>query len=271
MICMSTFVVALFPTEAKAYDGTRAMKDLQAEGSLILYGMAVVTKAADGKLAVKEMAEGGPFGTAAGLLTGGLVGLLGGPSAAATGVAGGALIGSWSDLVDLGVGRDFLDKVSRELTPGKTAVVAEVEEDGATPLDARVAAIGGTVLRQGRADFEHQQIQQVVNASKAELAELQAEYGQATEERKTKLKARIDEARARMRSRAAQANENRDRLQQVTEAKIKALQEQRARARADDKAKYEQRIAKLRADYDRSADQLAQAGELWLDAATFAP
>ena len=165
---MSQFVVAVFPTEAKAYDGTRAMKDLQAEGSLMLYGMAVVTKAADGKLAVKETVEKGPLGTAVGLLTGGLVGLLGGPSAAATGVAGGALIGSWSDLFDLGVGRDFLDKVARELTPGKTAVVAEVEEDGVTPLDTRVEAIGGTVMRQGRADFEHEQVQQQVNASKAE-------------------------------------------------------------------------------------------------------
>ena len=268
---MSQFVVAVFPTEAKAYDATRVMKDLQAEGSLVLYGMAVVTKAADGKLAVKETAEKGPLGTAVGLLTGGLVGLLGGPSAPATGVAGGALIGSWSDLFDLGVGRDFLDKVARELTPGKTAVVAEVKEDGVTPLDTRVEAIGGTVLRQGRADFEHQQIKQEVNASKAELAELQAEYRQAGEEHKAELKARIDEARAKMRSRAAQAKEKRDRLQQETDAKIKALQEQRVRARADDKAKYEQRIAKLRADYDRSADQLAEAGELWLDAATFAP
>jgi uncharacterized membrane protein len=268
---MSTFVVAVFPTEAKANDGTRAMRDLQAEGSLMLYGMAVVTKAADGKLAVKETVEKGPLGTAVGLLTGGLVGLLGGPSAAATGVAGGALIGSWSDLFDLVVGRDFLDKVSRELTPGKTAVVADVEEDRAAALDAQMEAIGGTVLRQGRSNFEHEQIQQVASASRAELAELQAEYRQATEDRKAEMSARIDEALARMRSGAAQAKENRDRLRQETEAKIKALEEQRARAQADDKAKYEQRIAKLRADYDRSADDLTQAAELWLDAATFTP
>jgi uncharacterized membrane protein len=268
---MSKFVVAVFPTEAKAYDGTRAMRDLQAEGSLVVYGMAVVTKAADGKLAVKETAERGPLGTGVGALTGGLIGLIGGPSAAAVGLASGTLIGSWSDLFDLGVGRDFLDKVSRELTPGKTAVVAEVEEDWVTPLDARVEAIGGTVLRQGRADFEHEQVQQDVNASKAELAQLQEEYRQAREERKAKLKARIDEAQAQMRSRAAQAKEKRDRLQQETEAKIKALQEQRARAKADDKAKYDQRIAQLRADYDRRVDKLIKAAELWVDAESLAP
>ena len=66
MIRLRKFVVAVFPTEAKAYDGTRAITDLQAEGSLMLYGMAVVTKAADGTLAVKETADRGPLATGVG-------------------------------------------------------------------------------------------------------------------------------------------------------------------------------------------------------------
>ena len=268
---MSKFVVAIFPTEAKAYEGTRVMKDLQAEGSVVVYGMTVVTKAADGKLAVKEAADKGPLGTGVGALTGGLIGLIGGPAGAAAGLAGGALIGSWSDLFNLGVGRDFLDKVSRELTLGKTAVVAEVEEDWVTPLDTRMEAVGGTVLRQGRADFEHEQIQQEVNADKAELAELQTEYRQAREEDKAKLKARIDETRAKLQSAAERVKAKRERLQRETDAKIKALQEQRAKAKADDKAKFEQRIAKLRADYDRGNDKLIRAAELWVDAETLAP
>ena len=74
-----------------------------------------------------------------------------------------------------------------------------------------------------------------------------------------------------MRSRAAQAKEKLDRLQRETEAKIKALQGQRARGKADDKAKYEQHIANLRADYDRRADKLVRAAEMWMDAETRAP
>jgi uncharacterized membrane protein len=268
---MSKFVVAVFPTEAKAYEGTRVMKDLQAEGSLALYGMAVVAKAADGKLGVKETSDEGPLSTGVGALTGGLIGLIGGPAGAAAGLAGGALIGSWSDLFNLGVGRDFLDKVSRELTPGKSAVVAEVEEDWVTPLDTRMEAIGGAVLRQGRADFEHEQILEEVNADKAELAELQAEYRQAREEHKAKLKARIDETRAKFQSAAERAKAKRERLQEETDAKVKALQEQRATAKTDDKAKYEQRIAKLRADYDRVNDKLIRAADLWVDAESLAP
>jgi Protein of unknown function (DUF1269) len=172
-----------------------------------------------------------------------LVGLIGGAAGAAAGVGGGGLIGSAGDLFNLGVGKDFLDKVARELTPGKSAVVAEVEEDWVIPLDTRAEAIGGTVLRQSRGDFEDDRIQQAVRASKAELAALQAEYRQAREEHKAKLKARIDEARAKLRSAAARAKAKRERLQRETDAKIKALQEQRARANADAKVKHEPRIA----------------------------
>jgi uncharacterized membrane protein len=263
---MSRFVVAVFPTEAKAYEGTRAMKDLQAEGSLALYGMAVVSKDAHGGLSVIQAAGEGPLGTGVGALLGGLVGLIGGPAGAAVGFASGTLIGSWSNLFNLGVSRDFLDKVSGQLTPGKSAVVAEVEEDWVTPLDSRVEAIGGIVLRQSRADFEDDQIQQEVNADKAELAQLQAEYRQAREEHKAKLKARINEAQTKLRSAVERAKTKRDQLQREADAKIKVLQDQRARAKAEGKAKEEQRIADLRADYNRRADKLSQASELMEEA-----
>lgn len=267
---MSKFVVAIFPTEAKTYEGTRAMKDLQAEGSLTLYGLAVVTKAADGKAVVKETADRGPLGTGVGALVGGLVGLVGGPAGAAVGLATGTVLGGWSDLFNLGVGTDFLDKVSRELSPGKSAVVAEVEEDWVTPLDTRMEAIGGTVLRQVRADFEDEQIRQDVNADRAELAELQAEYRQAREEHKAKLQARIDEARARLHAAVARAKARRERLRQETDVKIKILEEQRAKAKVDARDRHEQRIAELRADYDRRMDKLVRATEQ-LDAEAFAP
>ena len=41
---MSKFVVTTFSTEAKAYDGTRALKELHAEGEITLYGLAVIAK-----------------------------------------------------------------------------------------------------------------------------------------------------------------------------------------------------------------------------------
>jgi len=259
---MSKFVVAVFPTEKDAYEGTRVMKNLQAEGSLTLYGMVVVTKAADGKLAVRETMTQGPLGAGVGSLLGGLVGVLGGPAAVLGGAAGGALLGGWSDLFNLGIGREFVDKVGRELTPGRSAVVAEVEEDWVIPLDTRMEAIGGTVLRQWRGDFEDEQIRQEVAADKAELGQLEAEYRQAREEHKARLKARIDEVRAKLRSAGERAREKRERLRKETEAKIKELQGRNAEAKAAAKAVDDRREKELRADYEQRAAKLQQAAEL---------
>lgn len=259
---MSKFVVAIFPSEKQAYEGTRALRDLQAEGSITLYGMAVATKTADGRVTVDEIDDPGPVGTGVGALTGALVGLLGGPAGAAAGFLGGTLLGSLSDVFKLGMGNDFLDQTARQLVPGKSAVVAEIEEDWVMPLDSRMEQIGGTVLRQWRADFEDDQLGQDVNAAKADLADLRAELREAREEDKAKLQARINEARSRLDAAVARAKARQERLRQETDAKIKILKEQSAKARAEAKDRHERRIAEVRADYDRRADKLLRAAEL---------
>ena len=63
---MSKFVVTTFGTEAKAYEGTQALKELHAKGELTLYGLAVIAKDASGKLSVKEETDD-LLGTAVGL------------------------------------------------------------------------------------------------------------------------------------------------------------------------------------------------------------
>jgi uncharacterized membrane protein len=120
---MSKFVVTTFSSEANAYEGTRALRELHANAELTLYGLAVITKDASGKLSVKEAPDDLP-GTAVGSLVGALVGVLGGPAGVVVGMTAGMLLGSISDLLNIGVGTDFLDKVSRDLAPGQAAVRA---------------------------------------------------------------------------------------------------------------------------------------------------
>ena len=77
---MTKYIVVVFPNEAKAYDGTRALKALHDEGSLTVYGMSVVTRDAKGALSVKQSETAGPVALGVGTLVGGLVGLLGMPA-----------------------------------------------------------------------------------------------------------------------------------------------------------------------------------------------
>jgi uncharacterized membrane protein len=263
---MSKFVVVVFADEAKAYEGTRALKELDAEGSLSLYGMAVVARDAGGKVSVKQAAGQGPMGTGVGALAGGLIGLLGGPVGAVAGMAGGALLGGLGDLFNLGVTGSFVDAVSQNLIPGKTAVVAEVDEDWVTPLDSRMEAIGGTVLREWRSDVEDELHTREVNARKAEVAELRAEFAQSRGEARAKLQARITTAQTKLQDATDRARTWIEQRREETDAKVKAVQEQAAAAKAGAKAKFDKRVAGLRASNEQRSAKLKQALELTKEA-----
>lgn len=258
----SKYIVVIFPNEAKAYEGMRALKDLQGDGSLLVYGTAVVAKDANGKFAVKQAADAGPLGLGVGSLLGGLIGMFGGPVGAAVGMGYGAMVGGLSDLYYSGAGVDFVNKVAEELTPGKTALIAEVAEEWVTPLDTRMEAIGGVVMREWRSDFEDEQIEKESAARKAELAQLKAEYTRAAEERKTKLKAQMGEAQAKLNATAERTQGRIRQLEQEAQAKIDQLQGQTAKAKGDAKVKIERQIAEIQADYNRRSGKLKQAWEL---------
>lgn len=144
---MSAFVVVMFPDAAMIPQGTDALKKLHAQGSIKLYGSAVLARDPSGKLSVQEVTKEGLGGTAVGALIGGLAGLPLGPLAMTIGAAGGALIGNSADLLNQGDEAKFAEKILRELTPGKAAVVAEVDEDGVIALEALMEGIGGSVVR----------------------------------------------------------------------------------------------------------------------------
>ncbi len=76
---MDKILVVVFDSEPKAYEGSKALQELQNEGSINLYAKAVIARDASGKVTVKQQGDMGPVGTAVGLLTGSLIGLIGGP------------------------------------------------------------------------------------------------------------------------------------------------------------------------------------------------
>jgi paraquat-inducible protein B len=172
------------------------------------------------------------------------------------------MVGALSDIYNSGVSVDFVNSVSEKLTPGKTAVIAEVAEDWVTPLDTRMEAIGGIVMREWRSDFEDEQIEREVNARKAELAKLKEEFANAAEGRKAKLKAQMDAAQTKLSAVAKRAQGRIDQLQQQAQAEIKGMQDQATKANRDTKAKIDRQIAEAQAEYKRRSDKLKQAWEL---------
>jgi len=194
--------------------------------------------------------------------------LLGGPVGFAAGAVAGMFSGSIYDLAQVGVGRDFVDEVSEYLLPGKSAVVAEIEETWVTPLDTRANALGGTVFRRPRAEFLDAQVEKDIQADKAELKELKDEFNREVGETRSRIKTRIDATQKRLKSKQDQIKESIENNNREFEAKLNSLQEQASKAREDTKASFQKRISELKADQEVRNKKLNEAWQLTKEALT---
>jgi hypothetical protein len=187
--------------------------------------------------------------------------MIGGPLGVALGASAGTVGGLAYDLAHLGFGEDFLSAVAETLQPGKAAVIAEIEEEWTLPLDTRMEALGGVILRRTRKEVVDGQIKQETAALKANLAELEDEYHQATGEAKAKLKEKVDAAKYKLQAVQDDIQVNIEMSRLDTEARIKFLQQQAAQEAGQQKARTEARIAALQAAHQRRNEQLKQALE----------
>ncbi len=227
---MERMLVVVFDNEKKAYEGESALKQLEREGLLTIYQEAVVVKHAEGTVSLKQVEPDGPLGPLAGTAVGGLIGLLGGPVGAAVGAASGLTLGALYDLGNARVGGDFLDDASRFLTPNKVAVVAEVEEEWTTPVDTRMEALGGTVLRRALWDVQKTVRDEEIAAMKADLKQLKSEISEAHAERKAKLQTKIGELEAKIDAQQKKTIERREAFEARQNAKRDLLKKNAAAA-----------------------------------------
>jgi uncharacterized membrane protein len=246
---MDKLVAVIFGDEKTAYAGTRSLSEMNAEGSIEVAAVCVVKKDADGTVSTKQVSEEFPIRTLAGTALGSVVGVLGGP----VGLAAGAIVGTWAgifgDLYSAGVDAEFVSDVSAALTPGKCAVLAEVEEEWVTPLDTRMEALGGIVYRSLKSTVQADQWKRETTDAKAQLEQLKAEHAQARADRKAKLQAQIESLSKRVEAKLQRAQARAQQITQEYQAKVQALQQKADEQKGDAKAVVEARIAKLRSDY----------------------
>jgi uncharacterized membrane protein len=263
---MNRMLVVVFDNETAAEAGTRAMKRLDSEGGITLYALGVIAKAADGKVGIKQATDQVGVGTGIGLAVGSLIGLLGGPVGLAVGAVAGTLAGAIRDYWVAGVGLDFVEEAGTFLKPGKTALVAEIEEDWVIPVDSAMEASGGVVFRQSRADMLEAQYDQAIVALTTEITQLESEYQHATSEAKIKLQAKVTTAKAKLKETTQRATDKINELKLEADAKVKSLEEQISKAQGDLKSKLEDRMKLMRSGYNQRSDKLKQAWGLTKEA-----
>lgn len=265
---MEKMIVTIFNTEAAAYDGVSALKALNDGGDITLYATAVLAKDADGKVSVKQTSGVGVHGTAMGMLTGALIGLLAGPAGVAIGASLGGLTGMLVDLNKAGVDVRFVNQVSNELQSGKVAVIADVQEDWMAPIDTRMAALGGTVLRQPITAVIEDQEARDAAALSAEAGALKAELAAADDKSRIDVQKSIERVKTEASEKEAAIKAWVDQTLKDGEAKVAVVEAQLAKATTDTKARLEQRVSSLKASMEARCAKLRQAGDLLKQALT---
>jgi uncharacterized membrane protein len=237
---MDRMLVVVFDNETKAYEGEKALLQLDAEGSISVNAHAVVAKQADGTVTLKQESGPGPVGTLVGTALGSLIGLLGGPVGLAIGAAAGLAVGGGADLNKARIGQDFIDDVNKQLLPNKVAVIAEINEDWTTPVDTRMEPIGGIVFRQALSDAKHTIREENIAAMKADLAQKKAEIAKAREKReKAKLQKEIKDLDSKIQAEVQKAKDEREAAEckaqtaeREAQAKIQVLKAKEAAVKA---------------------------------------
>jgi uncharacterized membrane protein len=220
---MDRMLVVVFDNENNAYEGKRALQQLDSEGSISVYAYAVLAKNADGTATVKQGDDVGPIGTLLGTTFGSLIGVLGGPAGMAVGAAAGMAAGSTVDLNNVRVGSDFIDDVQKVLAPKKVALIAEIDEDWTTPVDTRMAAIGGAVFRRAVSEVSQTANQEDIAAMRADLAQLKAEHAKSKADSKAKLQEKINQLDSKIQAQLQRTKERREAAQHQAQEKAKIL------------------------------------------------
>jgi uncharacterized membrane protein len=225
---MDRMLVVVFDNESKAYEGKKALLQLDYEGSISVYAYAVLAKHADGTATVKQGDDSGPLGALVGTAWGSLLGLLGGPIGLAVGATVGLTTGGIFDLNDARIGQDYVEDVTKVLLPNRVAVVAEIDEEWTTPVDTRMEAIGGTVFRRALSDVRDRVDHEEVAAMKADLAQIKAEHAKAHADRKAKLQEKVNQIDTKIQAQLQKAKDRRAAAEREAQAKVQVLKSKAA-------------------------------------------
>jgi uncharacterized membrane protein len=228
---MDRILVVVFSEASKAFAGRDELKDLDHEDLLTLYTYAIITKTPEGKTVVNEEKDLIGLGTVLGSSLGSLIGLLGGPAGVAIGAVAGFLTGLTADLNISRVSADFVDEVSKELTPGKFALVAEVNEDWTRWVDLGMEELGGVVYRHTLSEVRHEADAADIAAMKADLAQMKAEQAEANADRKAKLYQKINQLEAKIQQRLEKQKQQREEAERREKAKAEILKDKASAAK----------------------------------------
>ena len=225
---MNRVIVAVFNERSQVFDGLDALRNLNHEDALALHEYAIIQKQPDGTFVVIDNDNKEGLRTLLGTSLGALIGLPGGPAAVALGAAAGTVAGVAAETDKALMTYDFVDKISEELTPGKFALIAAIDEEWISWTDLRMQELGGVTYSYTLSEVKRTEQLAYVAQMKADLALLKAELAQSTADAKASLYKRINRLDTKIKQQMETAEETRGVVESEADEKARLLR-QRAR------------------------------------------
>lgn len=159
---MDNYVAVVFDSDREAFDGLHALWRLDGDGDVTVRSAAVIHRDKYGHIDVATKSTDPGLRTALGVGVGALLGALAGPigaaagasiaagTAAGIGAAAGGVAGLTADAIKSGEHEEAAFETSFAMNPGQSAVIAEVSESWATPIDTAMTRLGGVVFRRAK-------------------------------------------------------------------------------------------------------------------------
>jgi len=242
---MSRLVVAVFNNRDEAFLAAGAIKELCQSGELLIYALTVIVNEME-KILVDESMTEHPNKTVLGNTTRAMIELLAEPYWHR--IDKQSIDEPSTPIAAMGVEPTFIAEVTRQLSPGRAAIITEIEED--IPLMANlVESSGGIVFHSTRSELIDLHIAQQLETMRRQIQDLEGRLAHASEDSKADLKRELDVSRSKFNTIKNQAKCHATTIRRETEAKIVCLQEQAAKAKAERRAKLEQLAEELRVDY----------------------
>jgi hypothetical protein len=258
---MDKTVVAVFESESQADAAASALKDRCEDGVLLMYALAVIADDG-GRISVTDfMSDQDLSDSVVGLATRNLIDVLAAAFSSIGCANSDAREGDWMKMANAGVDAVFVDEVTRRLTPGRAAVVAEIEEQMATAVDAMLEYRGGMVLGFVRGEIMEAQVARELDMLRDEVQTVERQLARAPNGSQAQLRLKLDQARARFQATKNRAGHYAAAIKREAEAKIVLLQERAAAASGWRKARLEGLANKVRNDYVNRATKLNLAGQ----------
>lgn len=226
---MNRMLVVIFSEASEAFEGRDALKSLDHEDSIALHAYAIITRKADGAIVDEEDHHAG-FGLPPGTSLRSLIDHFDKTTKVAISAAGDALApGAIRD--EARVVAEFANDVSKQLTPGKFALVAEIDEEWTPWINLRMTELGGVVYRCPLSEVKDVAESAEISAMKADLAQMKAKHARARADHKAKLLEKINQLDSKIQQHLQKEKEKREATERKDQAKVAVLEGKAERAR----------------------------------------